>query len=782
MDSVGVESELSDAQDVFLDEMLLAIDQFPRQLVIIIDDFDKVDSREVASLVEAMADTLPDHAHLVLSSRRKPGFAVSAMQARGLLRIIDQTELRFTTAEIAQQIGRDADESELASITERTEGWPIAVQLYRLWRERHIETGGLPQFNGQVSEVADYLTSQIFSVLPRACAELLFDISILEFAETELIDWMREREDSDVLLDQLEAELPMLVQHVDGVDVRILRIHPLLLGYAREELRREPKRLARLHRRAADWLWEHQRYVAAVRHLVATGDKGALLAQLNKMPFLPIFLAHGAGELRGILREVPVEVIVRLPRLQLMQALAHFKTGLFAQAEALLAGIYARGVSSDAMSYGDDAVFALEGKALELLFQIYVNGASRTADTLAIEVRKLAGDDTLIWTWCENIMCVVYQMRGDLALASQSLARTRELYRSSGALRFAESHLLGHEILIALAHGQLGVASELCGGGLRGGFLDVEHGHRSAIVRIAGAVIDYERNYHERSATTVRMALERLGDGEAWFDQYALAAALLCDVGWRQHGAQGVVDCISDFRVRTEARGLRCIAPYLDALQAVYLNRSGTASFTVKAGDEAAMWRTVEMFTRARIAEDISRRSFRSALARAEGLIRDGRERLRQMTEIRGLILAAVANDGLGKIKDADIAMRKAVRLAQAEQVVACFLEEGEAAKTILARLDVTALTPVESHHVDAIRRTMDRRPQFAAPNALNGKEAEIMAHLAQGASNKLIGRRMGLSDNTVKFHLKKIYAKLGVSSRRAAVARALDSDQPVTQ
>jgi LuxR family maltose regulon positive regulatory protein len=50
------------------------------------------------------------------------------------------------------------------------------------------------------------------------------------------------------------------------------------------------------------------------------------------------------------------------------------------------------------------------------------------------------------------------------------------------------------------------------------------------------------------------------------------------------------------------------------------------------------------------------------------------------------------------------------------------------------------------------------------------------VAHLADGASNKLIARRLGVTENTIKFHLRNIYAKLGVSSRKAAVTRAQEA------
>nr|MBA2397296.1 helix-turn-helix transcriptional regulator [Bradyrhizobium sp.] len=52
-----------------------------------------------------------------------------------------------------------------------------------------------------------------------------------------------------------------------------------------------------------------------------------------------------------------------------------------------------------------------------------------------------------------------------------------------------------------------------------------------------------------------------------------------------------------------------------------------------------------------------------------------------------------------------------------------------------------------------------------------------VMRLLAQAMPNKKIARTLGLSPETVKWHLKNIYGKLGVSSRDEAVARVRDSN-----
>lgn len=58
--------------------------------------------------------------------------------------------------------------------------------------------------------------------------------------------------------------------------------------------------------------------------------------------------------------------------------------------------------------------------------------------------------------------------------------------------------------------------------------------------------------------------------------------------------------------------------------------------------------------------------------------------------------------------------------------------------------------------------------------NALTPRERDLLTALADGRTNVQIARELGISLNTVKFHLKNLYDKLGVNNRAQAVARYL--------
>lgn len=60
--------------------------------------------------------------------------------------------------------------------------------------------------------------------------------------------------------------------------------------------------------------------------------------------------------------------------------------------------------------------------------------------------------------------------------------------------------------------------------------------------------------------------------------------------------------------------------------------------------------------------------------------------------------------------------------------------------------------------------------------SSLSPREMEILEHLTEGQSNKLIARQLGISDGTVKLHVKSILKKLGLHSRvQAAVLAATE-------
>jgi len=59
-------------------------------------------------------------------------------------------------------------------------------------------------------------------------------------------------------------------------------------------------------------------------------------------------------------------------------------------------------------------------------------------------------------------------------------------------------------------------------------------------------------------------------------------------------------------------------------------------------------------------------------------------------------------------------------------------------------------------------------------PHSLSGREVEVLQHLIDGNSNKRIARKMEISEETVKAHMRSILCKLTANDRTHAVIIAL--------
>lgn len=93
------------------------------------------------------------------------------------------------------------------------------------------------------------------------------------------------------------------------------------------------------------------------------------------------------------------------------------------------------------------------------------------------------------------------------------------------------------------------------------------------------------------------------------------------------------------------------------------------------------------------------------------------------------------------------------------------------AGKTVVAPELTPVLAKVVQHGSD---------PSLSKPtpfSELTPREYQILCHLAEGQSNKVIAKNLGISDGTVKLHVKSILRKLGVHSRVEAAVIAVEQE-----
>jgi DNA-binding NarL/FixJ family response regulator len=110
--------------------------------------------------------------------------------------------------------------------------------------------------------------------------------------------------------------------------------------------------------------------------------------------------------------------------------------------------------------------------------------------------------------------------------------------------------------------------------------------------------------------------------------------------------------------------------------------------------------------------------------------------------------------------------------LAEQERLAAA-LEHALAARATFEQLGAGRA----AKHADKLVANLGGRSSAAARAGLTRRELEVLSLVAQGLSNRQIAERLVVSEHTVHRHLSNIYARLGVSSRAAAVALASERD-----
>lgn len=78
------------------------------------------------------------------------------------------------------------------------------------------------------------------------------------------------------------------------------------------------------------------------------------------------------------------------------------------------------------------------------------------------------------------------------------------------------------------------------------------------------------------------------------------------------------------------------------------------------------------------------------------------------------------------------------------------------------------------ANQTEAARQRVQSADDFIREAGLTRREAEVLRSLAQGNSNREIGEALGIEEVTIKLHLRRVYRKLGVSSRTQAVKLAV--------
>ena len=181
----------------------------------------------------------------------------------------------------------------------------------------------------------------------------------------------------------------------------------------------------------------------------------------------------------------------------------------------------------------------------------------------------------------------------------------------------------------------------------------------------------------------------------------------------------------------------------------------------------------------------IARGQTSPALFLLDRLLQDATTKERHRSVIGMLILRALAFRASGEQEQAIHAINSALSLAEPENYLRIFVDEGQVMVDLLEQAAARGCTPA---YVKRILNAFDSdRGMHSGSHGsqeleftglitpISKRESEILRLIASGASNQVIADELVISIATVKRHLSNIYAKLQVTSRTQAVAKGRD-------
>jgi LuxR family maltose regulon positive regulatory protein len=172
------------------------------------------------------------------------------------------------------------------------------------------------------------------------------------------------------------------------------------------------------------------------------------------------------------------------------------------------------------------------------------------------------------------------------------------------------------------------------------------------------------------------------------------------------------------------------------------------------------------------------------ALPLLQRLLETARPKGRQGDELRYLVIQALAFHAVGQRSSAQGALDQALKLAEPENYVRIFLDEGEpmaellreaAARNVSSGYAAKLLALFEDPIKGKEPGPKAKVPSLVEP--MSEREIEVLRLLAAGLKYRQVAEQLVVSLNTVRHHTKNVYSKLGVNGRAQAIARAEELD-----
>ncbi|HET7017579.1 MAG TPA: LuxR C-terminal-related transcriptional regulator [Streptosporangiaceae bacterium] len=775
-------------------------EQLDEPVTLVLDDVQELAGSEPLADLDLLVRHGPPNLRLMLAGRHLAGLGVAKLRVDGELAEIGADELACTPAEAQayfDMLGVELPPDQLDELLGRTQGWITGLRLAALRSEAAHEPAAPWRISGDEPLVADYLRDEIMATLPAGRRLFLLQTCVVDRICGDLADTLTGSQDGAVVLDHLCRE-NVLVRRVEGGGGQIdYEYHPLLLDLLRAELRREfPGQVTELTGKAARWQARNHRPVPALKNAVMAGDwdfAATVLAQVGPDLLLP----GQAAILEPILATFPASRYTADAAVAGALAAAGLRTG-----DNYATELHLRNAETALEQCPDHqrAVVAIWLKALTLM-QATARGA---ADTGLIEqATAMAGPvpPTTSDRGEHHALGLLWTAAGIAALASLRISEARRAFAQAGRqlpsgpsdsirLEFTARTIAWQAIAEAM-YGDLRAADDLLADPILDAVAETDP-LPGVLADLASACLHLARDETATARRLLDQCAENAGNhGWAGPVIWSLATMTrarlaLCE---NDHGAARRLITKLHYQNLNPAKGEgRRTAPapigrtlaILDAEIALSEGNTAGAKLALdrassdqSGGDRSGGGRANLLLTSAKIL--LADGDSRAALGKAEGCLTDSATDATMRDRVGALVLAAIACRRLGQTDQATDQLGYALTLAEPHREYRPFLDGGSAARSALAVL----IRPASQGAATAARilQRFDTRPARPAdaPAAvpLTGSELAVLRFLPTHMTNQEIAEALFLSINTVKTHLRSVYRKLGVTTRRQAISTA---------